>query len=287
MKKLLLCISCLPLFVSAQNVYFSARLGLAGYHGELKPMSKPFSQMKFLKSIGAQYDLTEHIAARTYFTFTKLQGDDKRGTTAMKQRNLNFQTKLFDWEATAQYSFLSLNYHWWTPYIFTGVALYHYDPFTKDAENKKVYLMPLSTEGQGFQSKAYKKTQIGIPVGVGANYSLGEDIRVGLEFGYRILHNDYLDDVSNSYVDETSLRNARGQQAVDMAWRGGAITGNPYPAAGTARGNPVNKDGYYYVAVTFIVRYWFDKYKEIAGMPGGGGGGGKRVGCPMSRRRGN
>src|SRR4051812_46389405 len=71
MKKLLLCICFLPMLVSAQNIYFGARLGLAGYHGDLKPMSKPFSQMKFLKSFGLQYDLTEHIAARTYFTWTK------------------------------------------------------------------------------------------------------------------------------------------------------------------------------------------------------------------------
>jgi hypothetical protein len=282
MKKLLLCFCCLPILASAQNFYFSARLGLAGYQGDLKP-GHLLSQLKLLKSIGAQYDLTEHITARSYISFTKLQADDKKGTADMRQRNLNFQTKLLDWELTAQYSLFSLNERWWTPYVFTGIGIYHFNSYTKNAEGKQIYLQPLSTEGQGFQPgmAPYKLTQFSIPLGLGANYSLGEDTRIGIEAGYRKIFTDYLDDVSGAYVDESALRNARGQQAVDLAWRGGEVSGNPYPAAGTPRGNPKYKDGYYYVAVTFIIRYWFDKYKQIAGIPGSARE--KKVGCPATR----
>ena len=40
------------------------------------------------------------------------------------------------------------------------------------------------------------------------------------------------------------------------------------------------KDGYYYVAFTYTFRFWFDKYKETSGIPGGKGS--KKVGCPTS-----
>jgi hypothetical protein len=285
MKKLILILFILPLFATAQNFHFSGRLGVAGYQGDLKAKAISLSQTSMLFSIGARYDLSEHLSARSYITLTSLKADDKKGTATMQDRNLNFKTKLLDWEATAQYNIFSLNDRWWTPYVFAGIGLYHFKPYTTDANNEKVFLKPLSTEGQGFAagSKEYKLMQMSIPFGFGAEYSLNEDMRVGLEFGYRKTFTDYLDDVSNVYVDETALFNARGQTAVDFAWRGDEKTGNPYPAAGTSRGNPKNKDGYYYVAITYSLRFWFNKYKQIAGIPEGRKE--KRVGCPASKAR--
>ena len=285
MKKLLLVVFTVPLLANAQNFHFSGRFGLAGYQGDLKAHSVSLSQSKLMGSIGARYDLSEHVTARSYVTLASLQADDKKGTSVMQQRNLNFKTKLLDWELTAQYNFFSLNDRWWTPYVFAGIGIYHFNPYTKDTANNKYYLKSLSTEGQGFMQdfKEYKLTQFSVPLGIGADYSLNEDMRIGLEFGYRKLFTDYLDDVSRNYVDEASLLSARGQTAVDLAWRGDEIKPAPYPAGGFVRGNSKQKDGYYYVALTFTVRYFFDKYKEIAGIPGGRRE--KRVGCPASRQR--
>ena len=283
MKKLLIFLCCLPLIALSQNFHFSGRLGLAAYQGDLKAKSVSLSQARLLGSIGARYDLTEHISARTYFTFTSLRGDDKKATDSMKLRNLNFKTKIFDWELSAQYNLWSLNEHWWTPYLFAGIGIYHFNPYTKDSTSAKIFLKPLSTEGEGFAPgvKDYKLTQLSIPFGFGAEYSLNEDMRLGIEFGYRKTFTDYLDDVSNVYVDQTSLQNARGQKAVDLAWRGDEVHNTPYPPAGTIRGNPKHKDGYYYAAITYTVRYFFDKYKKIVGIPAGRKE--KKVGCPASR----
>jgi opacity protein-like surface antigen len=285
MKKLLPGLFALPFFATAQNFHFSARLGLAGYRGDLKAHTVSLSQTKLMGSIGARYDLSEHVTARSYFTLTSLKADDKKGTSAMQQRNLNFQTKLFDWELTAQYNLFSLNDRWWTPYAFAGIGLYHFKPYTTDADGNKVLLQPLSTEGQGFAEgvKEYKLTQFSIPLGIGIDYPLNEDMRLGLEFGYRKIFSDYLDDVSGNYVDQQSLLSARGQAAVDYAWRGDEVGAGPYPIAGTPRGNSDQKDGYYYIAVTYTIRYFFDKYKQIVGLPSGKKE--KRVGCPATRRR--
>jgi len=283
MKKLLYLFCSLPFFANSQNFHFSARIGVAGYQGDLKANAISLSQNKFMGSIGARYDLTEHISARSYITLTSLQADDKKGTETMKLRNLNFKTKLLDWELTGQYNFFSLNNRWWTPYAFAGIGLFHFNPYTTDASGNKVLLQPLSTEGEGFITgvKEYKRTQFSIPLGFGADYALNEDMRLGLEFGYRWIFTDQLDDVSGNYVDETALRNARGQTAVDLAWRGDEKGAAPYPAAGTTRGNDKFNDGYYYVAVTYTVRLVFNQYKEIAGLAGGKKQ--KKSGCPATR----
>ena len=285
MKKLFIVFFCFPLFVTAQNFHFAARLGLAGYQGDLKANSITLSQSKFMGSIGAHYDLSEHFTARSYLTLGSLGADDKKGTVAMQERNLNFKTKLFEWELTAQYNLFSLNNRWWTPFVFAGIGVYHFNPYTKDTADNKYFLKPLSTEGQGFVQGVdnYKLTGFSIPLGIGATYSLNEDMRLGIEFGYRKIFHDYLDDVSGNYIDQASLLSARGQTAVDLAWRGDELKPNPYPAGGTVRGNTKEKDGYYFIGVTYTVRYFFDKYKEIVGIPSGKKE--KKVGCPATRNR--
>ncbi|HEY6505819.1 MAG TPA: DUF6089 family protein [Chitinophagaceae bacterium] len=283
MKKLLVLLCCLPVVADAQNLYASVRFGMANYQGDLKAKSISFSQSKMLGSLGARYDFSDRITARSYFTLTSLAADDANGTTSMQQRNLSFRSKVFDWELTGQYSLFSFNDKWWTPYVFAGIGIYHFKPYTEDPNGNKVYLQPLSTEGQGFMPgvKNYKLTRFSIPLGMGAEYSLNEDMRLGLEFGYRKIFNDYLDDVSGEYVDEASLLAARGQTAVDLAWRGDEKGGGPYPVAGTTRGNAKHNDAYYYIAITYTVRLVLDQYKEIAGIPSGKKQ--KRSGCPASR----
>ena len=281
MKNLLLLLFSLPLFAAAQDFHFSARLGMMGYNGDLKAHPVTLSQTKPMLSLGARYDLTEHIMARSYFTYGALTASDKKGTAAMKARNLDFSTKLLDFELGAQYNIFNLNEKWWTPYLFAGVGAYHFNPYTKDAAGAKTFLKPLSTEGQGFAPGVnnYKLTQLNIPLGFGIDYLLGEDQRIGLEASYRVLNTDYLDDVSNRYVDEAALLSARGPKAVDLAYRGDEVSGGHYPN-GDVRGNPKEKDGYYYVALTYTFRFWFNKYKETSGIPGGKRD--KKVGCPAS-----
>ena len=283
MKKLLFVLCCLPLLSVGQNFYVSGRLGMSNYQGDLKASSVSFAQAKLLYSLGARYDFSEHLTGRTYFSLTSLHADDKNGTAKMQQRNLNFKSKIFDWELGAQYNIFSFNDKWWTPYVFAGIGVFHFNPYTNDTAGAKTYLKPLSTEGQGFSPgvKNYKLWQFSIPMGIGAEYSLNEDTRLGVEFGYRKIFTDQLDDASGNYVDQAALLAARGPLAVDLAWRGDEKNGGAYPVAGTGRGNPKNKDAYYYLAITITRRIVLDQYKEIAGMPSGKKG--KKSGCPATR----
>lgn len=282
MRYILLLISSFPLTLAAQNFHFAARAGLANYQGDLQAKVITLKNAKFFGSIGAHYDLSEHFTARTYFSFGSLSADDKNGNASMKQRNLNFATNLFEWEISAQYNILSLNNSWCTPYVFAGVGFFNFKPYTI-YDGTKSYLQPLSTEGQGLAGgpKPYKLTQLNIPLGLGALYAINEDIRVGFELGYRKTFTDHLDDVSGDYFDDAALFAARGQRAVDLAYRGDEVGAGPYPTAKTPRGSAEFKDGYYYGAITITVRSFIDQYKRIAGLPDYKRD--KKVGCPANR----
>ena len=139
------------------------------------------------------------MLARTHLSLGMLRASEaKSKSTSHQSRNLSFQTKLFEWELGAQYNIFNLNYKWWTPYVFAGGALYRIKPFTADNTGTKVFLQPLSTEGQGFLpgQKVYKSTQFSIPFGIGAEYVLTDDLRVGLALGSRTSFREYIDDVS-------------------------------------------------------------------------------------------
>jgi hypothetical protein len=282
MKSLFLFIVSLPLLAASQDFHFSARLGIMGYQGDLKAQPVTLTQSKPMFSLGARYDLTEHIMARSYFTYGAVTASDKKGTASMQRRNLDFSSKILDWEAGAQYNIFNLNNRWWTPYVFAGVGVYHFNPYTKDAAGAKQLLKQLSTEGQGFAPGVapYKLTGFAIPLGFGVDYLLGEDHRIGLEAGYRYLTTDYLDDVSNRYVAEGDLLKSRGPKAVELAYRGDEVSTSTYPVPGDIRGNPKSKDAYYYLAFTYTFRFWFNKYKQTSGIPGGKRD--RKVGCPTS-----
>ena len=113
------------------------------------------------------------------------------------------------------------------------MAIYHFNPYTTDTSGAKTYLKPLSTEGEGFIAgkKNYDLTQLAIPFGAGVKFALSDNVNVGLEVGYRKLFTDYLDDVSSTFVDQSTLLANRGGEAVQLAYRGDELkNGVPYPA---------------------------------------------------------
>jgi hypothetical protein len=231
-------------------------------------------------SVGLRYDLSEHITARGFFTLSTIMGVDRiNNNIRLQERNLDFHSRIIDFELGAQYNIFSLNNKWWTPYVFAGAGVFNFKPATMTDGGDKVFLQPLSTEGQGFvgDRTPYKLWQFMIPFGVGAEYAITEDLRVGLEFGYRATFTDYLDDVSKGYIDEGILLANRGQQAVDLSYRGPGS----YPAADERRGNPNNKDSYYFVQLTVTLRPYVDWYARTSGMASMKKN--KKVGCPASR----
>lgn len=275
MKVFLTIAACFASYIAcAQNFHINLFAGTSNYQGDLQEKRFTFSQSHFAGGVGVSYDLSEKLTARSGIMLGRISGDDKYGTRN-KFRNLNFTSNLSEVNLGLQYHITRPGDHALTPYVFAGVALYHFDPYTYDSSGAKYYLKPLSTEGEGFIDgvKNYNLTQFAIPFGGGVKLSLSDNLSVGIEFGLRKLFTDHLDDVSGTYVNQTLLFANRGAKAVELAYRSNELkNGAPYPIANTVRGGPKNKDWYYFTGFTAA-------FTIGNGGPGVGGRHSK-YGCP-------
>jgi hypothetical protein len=257
MKTILLSISfLLSSLCFSQGLHLNLFIGTSNYHGDLQDKAFTFQEAHFAGGLGLSYDLSNRLAIRGNFKIGKISGDDKKGRN--KARNLSFASQLTEGNIDLQYFITPIGLHSLSPYIFAGVALYHFDPYTFDSTGHKYFLKFLSTEGEGFVpgQKTYHPTQVSIPFGAGVKLWLSDNINAGFEVGFRKSFTDYLDDVSTIYVDPAVLMANRGAKAVELAYRGDEVKeGSPvYPAAGTPRGNSVNKDWYYFAGFTLSFR---------------------------------
>ncbi len=258
---------------NSQNLHVSGKIGMGSYKGDLKP-NGGLSQSSLGWGLGVKYDLSEHFIGRAYYNRTKLKAD---GAQSGHLGNLNFNAKLNEVALGIQYQIFSLNNKWWTPYLFLGGSIFSAKPYT-DYGGQKVMLQPLGTEGQGYITgkEAYKTTNLALEWGTGIEYALNEDIRVGLEAGFRITGTDYIDDVSTVYENQATILSNRGTAAAALAYRG---TGT-YPI-NQARGNSTNKDRFYFVQATVSVRPFVNQWKRTSGIAGMKKD--KRVGCPQTK----
>jgi hypothetical protein len=231
-------------------------LGTSNYSGDLQEKRFTFSQAHLAGGVGLSYEITNQFSIRTAFKIGKVSANDSKGRN--KFRNLNFFTMITEGEVDGQYFFSPLTANPFTPYVFIGIAVYHFSPYTFDSSGQKYYLKPLSTEGEGFIEGRpnYNLTQLAVPFGGGVKLSLSDKINVGFEIGIRKLFTDYLDDVSTAYVDPNLLLANRGEKAVELSYRGDELKGGSqtYPPVGQQRGSPNYKDWYYFTGLTLSFR---------------------------------
>jgi hypothetical protein len=231
--------------------------GISNYQGDLVDNHYVARFTKPALGLSFSYDYSDRFTFTAAYTRAKVMGDDQYNTKEyLKLRNLSFESKISEASLTAEYNVFNLYNTRWSPYVFAGVAVYHFDPYTFDSSNNKVYLKPLNTEGQGLagypEVKPYSLTQLAIPMGGGIKYALTDRVQLGLQVGFRKLFTDYLDDVSRNYAAAEDLLAERGQQAVDFAYRGDEVAGGDplYPAKGAQRGGSREKDWYYFTGLT-------------------------------------
>ena len=277
---LILSILLTPLFSSAQRLHLNLFGGFTNYQGDLQKKPLTFEQANGGFGAGLKYDLTPHFALRSGIMYGKTSADDKRNSnTALQQRNLNFESRIFEGNLMLEYTLFDLEVKRFSPYAFAGVAVYHFDPYSYDTLGSKVFLRPLSTEGQGLEAyadrKPYKLTQMAIPFGGGVKLRVSDNVVIAYEIGLRKLSTDYLDDVSKSYVDQNLLLVTRGTKAVEMAYRGDELkNGNPvYPEAGNLRGGEKQKDWYYFQGININIGLNLGKFTRTRS-------GRSRMDCP-------
>ena len=244
--------------------YFGFNVGMINYEGDLKPNSFTFKNSNTHISFFTRIPLTKKLSWKGGFGFGKVQAADRDNRDYLQIRNLDFSSSIKEAYMGLEFAPLDLSTYRFTPYLNLGASVFHFNPYTIDANNQKIYLKPLSTEGQGLADypdrKPYKLTQIAFAWSGGIKYQITEGINTGIEFSQRKTFTDYLDDVSASYVDYDKLLEARGQLAVDLAYRGDELlNGSPYPHSGEQRGTPTEKDWYY--MLDFTVEFHLEKIR--------------------------
>jgi opacity protein-like surface antigen len=249
-KSCLLFIVIIPFFLQAQYKEVGLIAGTANYQGDLSPASVRMSLSRTHASFGAfgRYNMNNYMSVKLGITYGTISGDD---ADSNRDRNLNFKSDLLDVSVTGEFNILGYQPYAlervFSPYIFAGVGFVHFNPRTQ-YEGEWVELQPLGTEGQGSSAEygsKYGLTQVVIPFGGGLKYAINDSWNLGIEMGFRKTFTDYLDDVSDRYVDEDLLLANNGEIAVALANR----SGEPIPA-GRQRGNPDNKDWYIFTGLS-------------------------------------
>lgn len=264
---LLKCLFCAVIATSAQaqdEVDKSATLsiftGAMNYQGDLKPNNFTTDHCSFTAGISIRKPLNHWFAIRGGVNVGSIKASDSWNDEDLRPRNLSFNTTIKEAYLGLEISVLDISSGGFTPYVYAGLAAFHFNPWTTDNSGQKVYLKPLSTEGQGIadypESKPYNLTQLCIPFGGGFRVALSDGIRIGVEFNQRKSFTDYIDDVSGNYVDADILLRERGIKAVELAYRADELpTGRPiFPSHGDKRGTPTQMDWYYFFGTTLEVK---------------------------------
>jgi len=265
-----------------QSFHLGVFGGLSNYQGDLTDGLYVKNSTKAAGGLTLSYELTERLNLRAGLMYGKITGNDDFNTkTYLQARNLDFTSSITELSLVGEFTVFNLNNIRWSPYVFGGIAIFRFNPYTHDAEHNKVFLKPLSTEGQGLagypDSKPYSLTQAAIPFGGGIKFALTDNIRIGAEVGIRKTFTDYLDDVSTNYADPFDLLEQRGELAVAYSYRGDEVPGGDpnYPAKGAQRGGAQQKDLYYFSGLSISFRLGGGYGSTFAGKNGK-----SRLDCP-------
>ncbi|WP_436514721.1 hypothetical protein [Ekhidna sp. To15] len=213
--------------------FVGANINAGNYFGDLAPVNKAAStDVSFTRpgfGLYGGYKFHHSIAVTAGLNWVRVFGDDfasdpgSENSFARYARNLSFRNDIKEFRVAVQI-FLLPNYGGpsqrlpFNAYLSVGAAVFHHDPQGKvpDADYQTaqdgsvaapqagewVKLRPLGTEGQNLGIvEPYKSIEFAIPVAIGAQMRIpNTQLTAGLEFGFRYLFTDYIDDVSTNYV---------------------------------------------------------------------------------------
>lgn len=210
---------------------FGASVNSMNYFGDLSPINRAAStDVSFTQpglGITYGYHFSSWLTSRIGFNYGRIAGDDFNSADPTNYqsltrytRNVHFRNDIKEFSIGFELDLIP-NYKGvysrppMTPFIFFGGAVLHHEPMAIAPERAPngnplaeagqwVKLRPLGTEGQYSDQvdiQPYSNIVYAIPLGVGVKLRLPNNFNAVLEFGYRYVFSDYLDDVSGWYVD--------------------------------------------------------------------------------------
>ena len=154
----------LPLFAQAQKHHeIGLFAGVSNYYGDLQ--DKLFPSYGYKPNVGVIYKYFMHprVGLRLGANYTRLTAADSLSDIPVKRaRNLRFETGLFEVHGGIEINLFAVDIDRAkvSPYIFAGIGVFYYNPYTDGMNGEKVYLRPLSTEGQGIPTYPDRKQYV-------------------------------------------------------------------------------------------------------------------------------
>ncbi len=192
-----------------QRYELTLGLGVANYFGDvggsmddnnwlgLKDLeinnSKPAYSLRML------YWYRENIATKLNFTYGKLQGSD--ANSKLENRNMNFQTSIFETSFQVNYRFFKSDRVYRSGTIFNRRGMLNNFSTFQSYAFTSLGAVFFNTEGIPDHILAQRPDDVNLdkrmaliaPVGIGMVYVLNANWQIGLEFGGRFTLTDYLD----------------------------------------------------------------------------------------------
>jgi hypothetical protein len=244
-----------PGFSFAQSWEVGLFAGASNYQGDLAP-DLVLSESHAALGLSLKQNISPYFAFTYNLNYGAISGNDNN-FKPLAPRNLSFESNILEFSPQVEFNFfnfhLGLRPKKFTPYVFTGLSVFYFDPKTT-YDGKKYSLRKMSTEGQGAidgAPKRYNQLQLAIPIGGGLRFMLNENWHLYVHGSYRATFTDYLDDVSGTYVNLGLLSEKAGPIPAKLSDRSGEINGGNYLSfPGKQRGNPTNKDWYIFTGIT-------------------------------------
>lgn len=262
----------MPLQAQRTDFLSSSEILLLGggmnYLGDLNNQSA-LTMPRLAGGIGLRYRIDNRWAFRAEASLGSVACEKDY----IELRNLSFKSNIFELAALAEFNFApygpGATESKWTPYLFGGLALFHYNPMASysvsEGGTQWAELQPLCTEGQGSAAypdrRPYTLTQLCMPFGVGVKFRISKSFSFSAEYGFRKTWTDYLDDVSKTYVGRDVLigNSTDGALSAMLADRSGEVVEGYVNAPGIKRGDDSLDDwfAYFNVNITLKLDYIF------------------------------
>ena len=240
------------------NTEIGLLLGTSYYLGDLN--TTHFNQPLPAAGLIIRKNIDRRFAYKAELMYLNIKSDERNSEdTIAVNRGLHFKSPVYELSGQIEFNFLPFQpenpLHTWTPFIYTGISIFHYNPQAENQYGEWIDLQPLGTEGQGtttlFGNETetrdnYSLIQYSIAMGGGFKIAVNPSFNIILEYGARKTFTDYLDDVSTTYpggnLDDMT------DEAIYMSDPLGTHSKN------MERGNPDKKDWYAFAGITLSFR---------------------------------
>ena len=227
--------------------------GVSYYLGDLN--TTHFKNVLPCGGLVIRKNIDRRFSYKAELLYLNLAADDRNNSTdtIAINRGLHFKSPVYELSGQIEFNFLPYEtgnvLYTWTPFVYTGISLFHFNPQAESKNGEWVDLQPLGTEGQGSQffgdRQKYSLIQFAIPLGGGLKIAVNPSFNIILEYGIRKTFTDYLDDVSTFYQPTNSSGNSSQQNISNTS---------KYEDVGNLkRGDQYSNDWYVFTGISLFV----------------------------------